>query len=97
MNNDLISRQDAIISLVYADETSYITCGDMANVVRVLQRIPSAQSNQKTGKWIYHETPDKYYKGFLECPFCGWGEIESGEIQYCARCGAYLRRGDNDG
>lgn len=43
MSDDLISRQAAIMGLIFSDGTKDLTCGHMAKILYVIQALPSAQ------------------------------------------------------
>lgn len=99
MNNDLISRQDAI------DEIGNDIMGGL-NYRRILLGLPSAQ---RKGKWL------KLYTGNYKCSACGcwWcftDDFDSNEeseirfymhlledFKYCPSCGAQMEKGEQDG
>jgi len=88
---DLIWREDAIIELVFNEETKDIKCEDMRKVLNVLKKMPSAEPRKK-GKWlIYGDIP-------TTCSCCqeDWDKYVNGDIwytdelpKYCPNCGSY--------
>lgn len=77
---DTISRQDAIDTCMRDDvHTGY-------DAACLIAQLPSAQPEQKKGKWIVEG--NRYY-----CPFCGKGIIFAGVkvANYCSYCGSDLR------
>ena len=97
--DDLISRQAAIDKInerqrkliyCFGIENDLVKIMDIAEYI--ITTIPSAQPEQKKGKWI----DDTY------CSECGWvNQVESGFIgsvkgfNFCPNCGADMR-GDKD-
>ena len=94
--NDLISRQeaiDAIIAETYMDGAyGYADCKDL---VDTLENLPSAQPEQKKGKWVYDSEsyPLGNPAGYYNCNQCG--ESVLCKSNYCPNCGADMR-GDED-
>ena len=102
--NDTISSQ-AVIEAVdkYYNDHKYITrsrntlsaiCIDMKNVIKDL---PSAQPERKKGHWTEANT---HTFGIYECDVCkGWTYIPNkpSEYNFCPRCGADMREGEDDG
>ena len=43
------------------------------------------------GKWIDRMTD----KGYVECPFCH-KQITGGDLNFCVKCGAAMRKGDEE-
>ena len=87
MNDDLISRQAAIDSLLDAlydlDEHDFV---DKLFIEEELKRVPNIQSKQKTGQWLINS--DGYY------PYCSICKNEpQGRIMtdYCPNCGAKIK------
>ena len=79
---DAVSRKAAIrmfCELLDTTDDNPVTC-----IRQVLDRLPSVQPKQKTGKWIVH----------YECPKCG--EITKDFTEYCPFCNADMR-GEKDG
>ena len=100
--SDLIDRQGAIMALVFSDDTGGMTCGQMAKVLGVIKAAPSAQTEQKRGKWIAVTEDGDVYKRICSC--CGQeaffqnddpDELYDGgryELSdFCPRCGADMR------
>ena len=89
---DLISRKDAILMIqrhgvgcFNADEF----CPEEAErfVIGMLEKLPSAEPEQKTGKWV-QISPAKIY----ECSECGQNVMtdDIGCYKYCHGCGAKM-------
>ena len=82
--SDLISRKaaiDAVNSLTYPSS--------LVDVKYKLIELPSAQPEQKVGKWI------KLYAGNYKCSVCGdwWGNDNNEMVEdfnYCPNCGARM-------
>lgn len=107
MNQDLISRQEAITEIVkrlgIRDE-SYLTAQEKS-VVQVLKDMPSAQPEQTDCEYC-HEDSDGYVKpieknchAFIRFGMDGWelslnanGWHGSAKIRYCPMCGRDLRQ-----
>lgn len=53
-----------------------------------LKRMPSAQPQRKTGKWIYHSNWEADGECGYECSECGMGSDV--DYNYCMRCGARM-------
>ena len=49
--DNLIWREDAIIELVFNEETKDIKCGDMRKVLNVLKKMPSAEPKHSIAEW----------------------------------------------
>ena len=57
---------------------------------KCIERLPSAQTQRKKGKWIEHN-PHKWGLGIIyECSECGY-EMDCEEPNYCPHCGADMR------
>jgi len=86
---DMIFRQDAIDvtweKMTYTEQWYVLT-----EVRRRLKALPSAQSEQKSGEWIYDGTK-------RICPFCK-DFIVTGRsiVKYCWNCGARLKERSKD-
>ena len=50
-DKDTIYRDDAIIELVFNEETKYIKCEDMRKVLNVLKNMPSTEPEQSIAEW----------------------------------------------
>ena len=109
-NSDTISRQAAIDAICEHGtdlERRGITVLAVVNhkqaTVDLLENLPSAQPERKTGRWIYGESEvgnDGYY-----CSECGnfvpWIYEESAmnfirEYKFCPNCGAKMESGEAD-
>lgn len=94
---DLISRQAAIdgADAIIARDTS--GNNDVVKAMTAwksyVEALPSAQPEQKKGKWILHK--DWEYDGecAYECSVCGMGSDV--DYDFCMRCGADMR-GETD-
>ena len=85
---ELIDRQAAIEA---------ITNCEPGEEVFMLENMPSAQPEQKTGKWIYLDSESEIYDD-IKCPFCmrtftvdaerkcDIGFVAS-DLKYCPHCG----------
>lgn len=87
MNDDLISRQDAIEEVIALPNTEngYSETYDKEYIIGLLKEIPTVE---KRGKWIED----------CACSECGWcNEVEGGFVgstrgwNFCPNCGAYMR------
>ena len=90
---DTIYRQDAIdIASGYCHP---------ANIAKELMKLPSAEPERKTGKWL-----DAYYS-FLDgcrvwhriCSVCGYERDDDNpdkDTNYCPHCGVRIVRGERD-
>lgn len=84
---DTISRQAAIDALIkwYGCEPT-----DIGAFENIIEKLPSAQPEQKTGRWLTHsDFPDR-----LICSECGvqfdmW-HWESKQMHFCPNCGAKM-------
>ncbi len=76
--NDLVSK-DAVIDAVdkHTFETDEGLCLD-EDISIILEDLPSAQPEQKRGRWIDGE-----------CSACGYGVEPWNNTPYCPNCGAY--------
>lgn len=61
-----------------------------------LKKLPSAQPERKTGKWI--EVDDAYNRIRGRCSACGWEahmyEDDVVGMRFCPNCGADMREGE---
>ena len=83
-NDDLISRKMAIEKFWHSDVEFRPTQID--EVMALLKDLPSAQPEQRTGKWL-NVCMD--YGECSECGFCGL------TTDYCPSCGADMRGEDH--
>lgn len=86
-NLDCISRQAAIrVASGYCHP---------ANIAKELAKLPSAQPERKTGRWI--EQDDSWDGVYYECSACGepWTLIDGtpwdNGMNFCPNCGADMR------
>ena len=99
---DLISRQAAIDALAkfvpYAicDESTESYTNGLTDAYNLILQLPSAQPEQKKGKWIEVDGTD--YEQFCKCSVCGCGSDSFDTVykpNFCPNCGADMR-GDAD-
>ena len=94
--SDLIDRQAAIDALArtarekfnLSDEFSHYLAGLMDGELAI-RRLPSAQPERKTGKWL--ET-DSHEPCWYKCDQCG--RLHDFLDNYCPACGADMRGGN---
>lgn len=98
--SDTIYRQAAIDAINKAFERVFAWDGTGPLGDKVLENVPSAQPEQKTGHWIRHPEQKNIYGGkCVECSECG----EKYMVQYiedekfCRNCGARMNGGDDGG
>ena len=99
--NDLISRQAAIdaLSSIFAPTP---TQEDMVwDCLEVIEKLPSAEPEQKRGKWIESTELSEQVKGKKFCSNCGKAQysiemtdkaiqIKSSTSKFCPECGARM-------
>ena len=98
MDNELISRQAAIDTVVFE-------CGKWIGLAKEiskqLKRLPSVQPNKMRGRWTPHREKSCEYIGatliyvtydYWFCDACGY-RVEDGQPLYnfCPNCGADMR------
>ena len=94
--SDLISRHDAIEMLkecevvesdnfTRTDPVSMMVVATIADCIKAIVELPSAESERKKGEWISHENYD-------ECSKCHC--FTSVGFNYCPHCGAEMKRGE---
>ena len=83
--DDLISRQAAIrVASGYCHP---------ANIAKELAKLPSAQPERKTGRWIYDE--ERCATGiYAICSACDESIYQTGNFRYCPNCGARMMEGE---
>lgn len=117
MNDDLISRQAAIDALEKEKPTPFVNedgsidpfgAGQQNQWYRdgiAIMNMPSAQPEQKKGKWIPHREISREYIGtilvnvsydYWFCETCGY-RMENGQPMYnfCPNCGAEMEDDDD--
>lgn len=95
---DCVSRQAAIddIKAVYEWHDTVHDTVTEGRILDHLRRLPSAQPERKTGRWIPHEDEDGEHYGD-KCSECGeWYVMPYGKTNFCPHCGANMR-GEQDG
>lgn len=81
--SDLIDRQAAIDAL---DKLHYNDREDWCFVLDTIEYLPSAEPEQKKGKWVEREG----IYGAAYCSKCGY-ELRMNNTNYCPNCGAEMR------
>ena len=89
---DTISRQAAIDVIEAGRLTKLI---DAETAVNGLKALPSAQSEQKQGKWIYHIDDLFPAESTMECDQCHAKQPLTCDDEYCPHCGARMGGGRN--
>ena len=100
--NDYISRQGAIDALrvAYWDDNIQSAKDDSCIVdamtdwaIRQVKALPSAQQEQKRGRWVKISPANIY-----ECSKCGKNVMTNdiSEYNFCHGCGADMRGDDNE-
>lgn len=62
-------------------------------VVRGLEKIPSVQPEQRTGKWE-RRIVDSGYNADWKCSECGYKEMTDFPTKYCPSCGTKMESED---
>ena len=93
--DDLISRQAAIDALDGLPNcpNGYSDTYDKACIIGVLEELPSAQPERKTGKWgeAHRRGVLTYADIYAECSACHSEPVFNGwEMRYCPNCGAKM-------
>lgn len=84
--NDLISRQEAIDAIEQLDILEDMCVFEiLSHIELAIGTLPSAEPEQKTGKWQKYEGRFDYN---WECSECGCSAWE--KTDYCAHCGARM-------
>ena len=100
--DDLISRQAAIdaLNVLVKDGHAYVNGAFFETILRdeakrVLEELPSAQPEQRKGKWIH-----PYHYGLAlpehECSVCHEWEYADTESNFCPNCGADMRGDEHE-
>ena len=105
--SDTISRQAAIDAAIDAaddwDGGYSLSRADM--IERAINNLPSAQPERKQGKWIERNPQNSDTCRLIECDQCGFSHIVGFNVPYehwienrnfCERCGADMREGNNE-
>ena len=92
-DNDLVSRQTAIDAL----KNQMSDRNDLYNIpvrrsIVILEQLPSAQPERKTGKWTIYDRHTMLYQYI--CSECG--AYHRAMYDFCPTCGAEMR-GETDG
>ena len=106
---DLINRQ-MVMDAVYRLSLGETDAAKLfMKIYEYLKRVPSAQPDRKTGKWIDEKGnpvgwekigDDKYPLGWCYCSVCGESLIASDEYPvfgyFCPNCGADMRGNEDE-
>lgn len=94
--SDLISRQAAIDAICGECQGTCIPCEHYpCGEIKALEQLPSAQPEQKVGKWIRHKDEDGEPYGH-NCSICGeWYVMPYGKTKFCPNCGAKMEEKDD--
>lgn len=91
---DLIDRQAAIKAIENLQDcyNGFSDTYDKACIIGVLEEVPSAQPERKTGKWIYNSPVT------MKCNQCGLTikDWNWHRFKYCPNCGARMEE-EEDG
>lgn len=91
--SDLISRQAAIKAVESLPNcyNGYSDTYDKSCIIGLLEELPSAQPERKTGKWIFVRDEEAGNALYM-CSECGKGDIHAPEVKvsYCWNCGAQM-------
>jgi predicted RNA-binding Zn-ribbon protein involved in translation (DUF1610 family) len=89
--SDLISRQAAYDEIIWNSDNGLI---DAKVAIEALRKLPSVESERKTGKWIDKGVIGNTEANDFMCSECGWHEPDFperiGELHYCTSCGAKM-------
>ena len=100
---DLINRQDAItaIKTLHDLRNRFSDTFDKACIIGALEEVPSAQPEQRRGKWIKNCNVAFYWKcskcgSYLICSKEDYLLRENDYPNYCPNCGADMRGEKNE-
>ena len=89
---DCISRQDAIDEFKNGTEGYDFANWCRADIIDVLEQLPSVEPTRKKGKWIKHVEEDSITRECGCCNFiCKWGDVPYMHDYFCPNCGADMR------
>lgn len=102
--SDLIDRQAAIdaLNVLVKDGHAYVNGAFFETILRdeakrVLEELPSAQPEQRKGKWIHRGC------GIFSCSECDekigtnvYAEAETVRFRFCPNCGADMRGDEHE-
>ena len=89
--SDLISRQAVIDAFFSQSDNDGWWVGTAQDAETLLKGLPSAEP-VKHGRWKHHQYGNT--AGYYECDNCG--KINSYKSNYCPKCGADMRGGENE-
>ena len=99
--SDLISRQAAIDAINKAFERVFVWDGTSPLGDKVLENVPSARPERKTGRWVERNPQNSPDCRLIECSECGNAYIVGYNIDYddwidgrnfCMKCGAKMNK-----
>lgn len=100
--SDLISRQDVVECVYKALRTpplKGILTDTMSLAIRMVNELPSAEPERKTGRWIESNPQNSEICRLINCSECGKGYIVGFNVPYedwiearkfCVECGAKM-------
>lgn len=91
-SSDLIRRGDAIETA--KDWYNGLIVGSFNGLEKRLKALPSAQPEQKKGKWVFKNDMAAIPTGYYECSECKSGRLIYKE-NFCPNCGADMRGEEN--
>ena len=95
MDNDTISRQAAIEEIEPYTDNIYNSTA--IEIKEILQRLPSVQPKQKTGRWIYMKDCEDWFCSNCKDIFMLLeGTPKDNDYNYCPNCGAFMKGESND-
>jgi rubrerythrin len=73
----------------------------MASLIEMklrIEKLPSAQPEPKTGRWIADGQKQKHGNEWMHCSVCGFSDIDvpATHTNYCPHCGAKMEGEDNE-
>lgn len=99
--SDLISRRKAIKAIEDMQDcyNGFSDTYDKACIIGVLEELPSAEPEQKTGKWIFKNDLKQFF-----CSECGFPSLTYDDIyiygmdlpNYCEDCGVKMEGEEDD-
>lgn len=96
--NDLISRKQAIKAFntdvdklfVGGEENAKAVEHYINGVIEKIKQLPSAESESKMGKWIYHIDDLFPAESTMECNQCHAEQPLTCDDEFCPHCGAKM-------
>lgn len=92
---DALWRLQRALKIIDKSSGADIMIQGIQLALRKIERLPSAQPEQKVGKWIRHENEDGEPYGH-NCSVCGeWYVMPYGKTKFCPNCGAKMEEKDD--